>query len=109
MSFDEEGGSFDYVCLVIRQRWQLWRKAEIPLQGVCAGDSGGMLVVSIPSGLGDWWHAGGVYSKCPGCTVAGSGLLYCSARLTKLDTGIGGLALMRTGQDSLRSKTCTIL
>ena len=29
-------------------------------------------------------HAGSVYRKCPGCTVAGSGLLYCSARLTHL-------------------------
>ena len=37
----------DYVCLVIPQRWQLWRKTEKPRQSVCAGD---------------WWHAGGVYS-----------------------------------------------
>ena len=38
------------------------------------------------------WHRAGdwcvvvvhVYPKCSGCTAAGSGLLYCSARLTKL-------------------------
>ena len=38
--------------LVIRQRWQLWRKTEEYLDKVSVLVTGGMLVVSTPSALG---------------------------------------------------------
>ena len=63
---------------------------------------GGMLVVSIPSALGARLQVLGY------CTAAPVWLSWLAAHSpVHMNTGIGGLAL-RIGQDSLRSKTCTL-